>query len=84
MITITTGAFYGPKIDITIKDALGREYQCATIQLDFQLSVKKQCIDPYKCSRILMGDGAPHQCPLGRVAMPLFFNNKSNAVVFAI
>ncbi|KAF8314414.1 tars protein [Clavulina sp. PMI_390] len=31
------GAFYGPKIDITIKDALGRSFQCATIQLDFQL-----------------------------------------------
>ncbi|MCJ1239871.1 threonyl-tRNA synthetase [Varicellaria rhodocarpa] len=31
------GAFYGPKIDITITDALKREYQCATIQLDFQL-----------------------------------------------
>lgn len=31
------GAFYGPKIDITIKDALNREHQCATIQLDFQL-----------------------------------------------
>ena len=31
------GAFYGPKIDITISDALNREYQCATIQLDFQL-----------------------------------------------
>jgi len=30
------GAFYGPKIDITIQDALMREYQCATIQLDFQ------------------------------------------------
>ncbi|KAI5304839.1 Threonine--tRNA ligase, mitochondrial [Ascosphaera pollenicola] len=30
------GAFYGPKIDITINDALGREFQCATIQLDFQ------------------------------------------------
>ncbi|KAI5291428.1 Threonine--tRNA ligase, mitochondrial [Ascosphaera aggregata] len=30
------GAFYGPKIDITISDALGREFQCATIQLDFQ------------------------------------------------
>ena len=30
------GAFYGPKIDATISDALGREYQCATIQLDFQ------------------------------------------------
>jgi threonyl-tRNA synthetase len=31
------GAFYGPKIDVTISDALRREYQCATIQLDFQL-----------------------------------------------
>jgi len=31
------GAFYGPKIDATISDALHREYQSATIQLDFQL-----------------------------------------------
>lgn len=31
------GAFYGPKIDILIKDALHRSHQCATIQLDFQL-----------------------------------------------
>lgn len=31
------GAFYGPKIDVTISDALRREFQCATIQLDFQL-----------------------------------------------
>lgn len=31
------GAFYGPKIDIKINDALGREWQLATIQLDFQL-----------------------------------------------
>jgi len=31
------GAFYGPKIDITISDALRRKHQCATIQLDFQL-----------------------------------------------
>jgi threonyl-tRNA synthetase len=30
------GAFYGPKIDITISDCLKREWQCATIQLDFQ------------------------------------------------
>jgi threonyl-tRNA synthetase len=29
------GAFYGPKIDIDIKDALGRPWQCTTIQLDF-------------------------------------------------
>ncbi len=31
------GAFYGPKIDIKLKDALGRKWQCATIQLDFAL-----------------------------------------------
>lgn len=31
------GAFYGPKIDIMILDALRRQFQCATIQLDFQL-----------------------------------------------
>jgi threonyl-tRNA synthetase len=29
------GAFYGPKIDIVIKDALGRSWQCSTIQFDF-------------------------------------------------
>jgi threonyl-tRNA synthetase len=29
------GAFYGPKIDLKIKDALGREWQCSTIQFDF-------------------------------------------------
>ena len=31
------GAFYGPKIDIGLTDALKRTHQCATIQLDFQL-----------------------------------------------
>jgi threonyl-tRNA synthetase len=31
------GAFYGPKIDIELKDALGRAWQCATIQCDFAL-----------------------------------------------
>ena len=31
------GAFYGPKIDFHIKDCLGREWQCGTIQLDFQM-----------------------------------------------
>ncbi len=31
------GAFYGPKIDILMKDALGREWQMGTIQLDFQM-----------------------------------------------
>jgi len=31
------GAFYGPKIDVKLKDALGRKWQCATIQVDFAL-----------------------------------------------
>ena len=31
------GAFYGPKIDIKIKDAIGRTWQCSTIQVDFNL-----------------------------------------------
>lgn len=34
------GAFYGPKIDIELKDALGRTWQCATIQCDFALPQK--------------------------------------------
>ncbi|CAL5218892.1 g631 [Coccomyxa viridis] len=34
------GAFYGPKIDITVFDALRRKFQCATIQLDFQLPIR--------------------------------------------
>jgi threonyl-tRNA synthetase len=31
------GAFYGPKIEYTLKDAIGREWQCGTIQVDFSL-----------------------------------------------
>ncbi|MEO5332274.1 MAG: threonine--tRNA ligase [Magnetococcus sp. YQC-5] len=31
------GAFYGPKIDVKITDAIGRQWQCSTIQLDFNL-----------------------------------------------
>ncbi|MCK6429128.1 MAG: threonine--tRNA ligase [Burkholderiaceae bacterium] len=31
------GAFYGPKIEYTLKDALGREWQCGTMQVDFQM-----------------------------------------------
>jgi threonyl-tRNA synthetase len=34
------GAFYGPKIDFHLKDALGRTWQCGTIQLDFQMPEK--------------------------------------------
>jgi threonyl-tRNA synthetase len=34
------GAFYGPKIDLKIRDALGREWQCGTFQLDLQLPLR--------------------------------------------
>ena len=34
------GAFYGPKIDIKLFDALGRAHQCGTVQLDFQLPIR--------------------------------------------
>ena len=32
------GAFYGPKIDIKIEDAIGRQWQCSTIQFDFNFN----------------------------------------------
>jgi threonyl-tRNA synthetase len=37
------GAFYGPKIDYQLKDSIGRTWQCATIQLDFQMPLKFNC-----------------------------------------
>jgi len=36
------GAFYGPKIDLKIKDALGRHWQCSTFQLDYQIPERFQ------------------------------------------
>jgi len=39
-INARDGAFYGPKIDIKLTDALRRQHQCATIQLDFQLPIR--------------------------------------------
>ena len=48
------GAFYGPKIDFHIKDCLGREWQCGTIQLDFQM--------PERFDLTYIGeDGAKHR-----------------------
>ena len=58
------GVFYGPKIDIKIKDSLDREWQCTTIQFDFNLPArfkmayidekgKKQ--EPYMIHRALLG-----------------------------
>lgn len=37
------GAFYGPKLDIHIKDSLGRDWQCGTIQLDMNLPERFHC-----------------------------------------
>jgi len=42
------GAFYGPKIDILMEDALGRQWQTGTIQLDFQLPRRFGCTYTYR------------------------------------
>jgi len=48
------GAFYGPKIDLKIRDALGRHWQCSTFQLDYQI--------PQRFGLEYVGqDGARHQ-----------------------
>lgn len=48
------GVFYGPKIDIKIKDSIGRSWQCSTIQVDFNL--------PERFNVEYIGeDGNPHQ-----------------------
>ncbi|MGQ9902809.1 MAG: threonine--tRNA ligase [Anaerolineae bacterium] len=58
------GAFYGPKIDLKIRDAIGREWQCSTIQFDFNLSQrfdlsfineKGERERPYMIHRALLG-----------------------------
>ncbi|MDI6783726.1 MAG: threonine--tRNA ligase [bacterium] len=48
------GAFYGPKIDVKIKDSLGRPWQCATIQFDFNLSSRFDL-------EYIGEDGKPHR-----------------------
>lgn len=51
---IGEAAFYGPKVDFMVRDALGREWQCATIQLDF--------IQPENFELEYIGeDGQPHR-----------------------
>jgi threonyl-tRNA synthetase len=58
------GAFYGPKIDIKVKDALGREWQTSTIQFDFNLPERFEMSyigedglehEPYVVHRALLG-----------------------------
>jgi threonyl-tRNA synthetase len=48
------GVFYGPKIDIKIKDAIGREWQCSTIQFDFNLPERFDMT-------YIAEDGQPHR-----------------------
>ncbi|MGE0449202.1 MAG: threonine--tRNA ligase [Vicinamibacterales bacterium] len=48
------GAFYGPKIDFDVTDAIGRKWQCATIQLDYQLPARFGL-------RYIGADNAEHQ-----------------------
>ena len=43
LINAGDGAFYGPKIDFDVKDALGRGWQLATIQVDFQMPQRFGC-----------------------------------------
>jgi threonyl-tRNA synthetase len=58
------GAFYGPKIDVKVKDALNRSWQCSTIQFDFNLPERfdmtyiaedGQASRPYMVHRALLG-----------------------------
>ena len=58
------GVFYGPKIDLKIKDSLGREWQCTTVQFDFNLPEKFDLVyiddkgkkqRPYMVHRTLLG-----------------------------
>lgn len=53
-ISVGEGAFYGPKIEYTLKDAIGREWQCGTIQVDPNL--------PERLDAVYVGeDGARHR-----------------------
>ncbi|MGI6664232.1 MAG: threonine--tRNA ligase [Christensenellaceae bacterium] len=48
------GAFYGPKIDFHLEDAIGRTWQCGTIQLDFQMPMRFE-------AEYIGPDGQPHR-----------------------
>ena len=50
------GAFYGPKVDFDVMDAIGRKWQCATIQLDYQL--------PQRFSLKYIGPDNAEHCPV--------------------
>ena len=50
------GAFYGPKIDVKLRDCLGREWQCSTIQVDFTL--------PERFDMVYIGDDGERHRPV--------------------
>ena len=50
------GAFYGPKVDVDVTDAIGRKWQCATIQLDYQL--------PHRFDLKYIGADNAEHCPV--------------------
>ena len=50
------GAFYGPKVDFDVMDALGRKWQCATVQLDYQL--------PQRFNLKYIGPDNAEHCPV--------------------
>ena len=50
------GAFYGPKIEYTLKDAIGREWQCGTIQVDPNL--------PERLDAAYVGEDGARHCPI--------------------
>ena len=59
------GAFYGPKIDIIVKDGHGREHQTATIQLDFQLPKRFELVYDTKNDRVQENPVMIHRAVLG-------------------
>ncbi len=70
------GAFYGPKIDIKVFDALKRPHQCGTVQLDFQLPIRfdlKYKTDTYEgtsdahSSKEAATDKAHHHTPSEKI-----------------
>ena len=43
-IAVGEGAFYGPKIEYTLKDAIGRQWQCGTMQVDFSMAERLEAV----------------------------------------
>lgn len=62
------GAFYGPKIDIQLQDALGRGHQCGTIQLDFQLPLRFNL--RYQSEQKAGAEDAKAESPAGEDGLP--------------